>query len=156
MNILSSSTMIDTALVGILCIAWLLWELDHTAPKDNRRPSQSFLLVNTGLSAALSISFKYIASLPVESSVSYEAISGIYLYKALLEAIAAFILAGHCDLPTERYFVFGIILLPLLIPHLQPLWFVLGPSLTAWYILCDQMARALFESLSSIVWQYIV
>ena len=145
--------MIDTILVGILCIMWLFWEIDHAIPNEKRRPSQNFLLANVGLSATLTIIFKYIANLPVGSSVSYEIISGIFLYKALLEAIAAFILAGHCDLAAEKYFIFCIIVVPLAIPYLQPLWFVLGPSLTASYIIPDQMARALFESLSSKIWQ---
>lgn len=148
--------MIDTALMGILSIVWLLWELNHATQNEDRRPSQSFLLANTGLSAALGVGLKYIASLPVRSSASYDMMSGIYLCKALLEAIAAFILSGNCDLPTERYFLFGIILLPLASPHLQPLWLVLGPPLTAWYILFVQMARTIFESLSRVIWQYIV
>ena len=149
-------TMIDTALVGILCIACLLWEIGHVTPKEKRRPSQTFFLANAGLSATLTIIFKYLANLPIGSSASHEIMSGIYLYKALLEAIAAFILAGNCDLPAEKYFFFCIIFAPLATPYLQPLWFVLGPSLTAWYIILDQVARALFESLSSKIWQEIL
>jgi hypothetical protein len=146
--------MIDTAILGIFCIAGLLWEIGHTTREKRRWLSRNFLLINAGLSATLTIIFKYMAGMPSESSAFYEMASGIFLYMAFIEMLAAAVIqAGICDLSMETYFISGKILLALIIPELKTLWIILCPSLAAWYIILDQTARTLFESISNKIWQ---